>query len=152
MKSLTALLLATLLLFTGCATTPVATAKRIQSAAKVAAYVGTWEFIHQKPEARAAFQTAHDELVFLESQETIDLVTLLAIVHRLPVKELKSPQAQLIIGASMLLLSDYAGSLPVGDMATLKPLVSAIREGIALGLAAAPTTASGVKLPAKTQL
>lgn len=121
------------LLLVGCATTPTQK-QRIETAAKIAAFVGTREFLLEHPESRTGFETARDELLFLETQETLDWVTLLAVVQRLPVKELKSPQAQLIISAGIILLSDYGGSLPTDKISELKPLAKSIREGIELGL------------------
>jgi len=64
----------------------------------------------------------------------VDLATLLAIVNQLPVKELKSSTAKIIITSATILLEDYAGSLPADRLAELRPLVSAIRQGLDLGL------------------
>lgn len=119
--------------FTGCATNQ-ADGQRVQTAAKLAAYVGTAEYLRGHPETRPAFVLAAQQLAVLESQEHIDLATLMAVVNQLPVKELKSERATLIVTAATILLSDYAGSLPVEQLDELKPLAKAIREGINLGL------------------
>jgi len=120
--------------FAGCASTPQADAQRIQSAAKVAAFVGSSEYLRSHPETRAGFVLARDELLVIENSEHVDLTTLLAIVNRLPVKELKSDRATLIVTAATMLLSDYAGSLPIERLDELKPVAKAIREGIDLAL------------------
>ncbi len=121
------------LTFTGCQTTaPVA--QRIQTAAKLAAYVGTKEYLRVHPEQRAGFVLARDLLVQIETSPTVDLPTLLAVVNKLPVKELKTERAQLIVSSATLLLSDYAGQLPLEKLNELKPVAASIREGIELAL------------------
>lgn len=122
-------------LSTGCAIlhNPT-TAQRAATTAKVAAYVGCYEHLQHHPEARLPWTVARDALFQLEGQETVDLVTLMAVVNRLPVKELKSPRAQMVITAATILLTDYVGTIPAEDVGKLKPLVRAIKEGIDLGL------------------
>lgn len=126
--------LALALTFAGCATTSPDQIARIASGSKTAAYIGTAEYLLVKPESRPAFLTARDELVVLENAAVLDVATLLAIVNRLPVKELKSPQAVIIITGASLILSDVAGSIPLDQVNNLRPVVTAIRQGIELGL------------------
>lgn len=119
----------------GCSTTPD-TAQRVQSAAKVAAYVGTSTYLAEHPYALHGFLAARDSLLTLEQAEQIDFATLLAIVQRLPIKELKSETAVIVITSATILLSDYGGAIPVERLEELRPLVAAIRAGIELGLPA----------------
>ena len=128
----TAVLAATLTI-TGCATSPQ-TQQRAQTAAKLAAYVGGSEYLRAHPETRPAFVLARDQLKAIEQAETVDLTTLLAIVNQLPVKELKSDRAQMLVTAATIILADYAGALPLEKLNDLKPVAQAIREGLDLVL------------------
>lgn len=132
-------LAATLGLLTGCAVFNNPTQlQRACTAAKVAAYVGCYEHLQQHPEARPAWTVARDALFQLEAAETVDLVTLVAVLNNLPVKELKSPRAQMVITAATILLTDYLGTIPAEEVVKVKPLVSAIKSGIDLGLGPTP--------------
>jgi hypothetical protein len=119
----------------GCATFgDPGTSQRLASAAKVAAYVGTVEYLRAHPETRPAFELARDTLKTIEASEHVDLATLLAVVNQLPIKELKSERATLIVTSATILITDFAGTLPVDRLDELKPVASAIRQGIDLGL------------------
>lgn len=121
---------------TGCATFGGDnTLQRIQTGSKLAAYVGSAEYLRSHPETRPAFVLARDQLIQIESSEHVDLALLLSIINRLPVKELKSDRAQILITAATLVLSDFAGDLPVEKLDDLKPVAKSIREGIDLALA-----------------
>jgi hypothetical protein len=121
----------------GCTTHPPA-AQRAQSAARLAAYVGTADFLITHPEARPRFESAIAALRRIETSENVDLPTLLTVVQQLPVHELKSDRTLLIVSAATLLLADYTGALPVEQWNDLRPLARAIREGIELGLTSKP--------------
>lgn len=110
------------------------TVQRIATSCKVAAFVGTSEYVRQHPESRSKFEAARDELHILATADVVDWVTLLAIVQRLPVKEVHTERATLIITAATILLSDYAGSLPLNQQAELKVFAKALEDGVALGL------------------
>lgn len=136
MKSIKALF-ATIGLITlaACSTMSPQTQSRVRTGVTVAAYVGTIEALRSHPEYRLGFETAVAELKVLEDGQ-IDTVKLLEIVNRLPVKELKSDRAQMIITAATIVLADEIGATPIEKLNDLKPVVSAIREGIERGLAA----------------
>lgn len=118
----------------GCSTVQPETRARIESAAKLTAYIGSSEYLRAHPETRPAFVLARDELTRLSTAEQLDFPTLLAVVDRLPVKELKSERTQLIVTSATLLLSDYAGALPVERLKELQPLAAALAAGLDLGL------------------
>jgi hypothetical protein len=120
------------LLAIGCQTT--SETQQLATATKMAAYIGTSEYLLAHPEARPKFEAAERELFALESAETIDAITILAIAQRLPVKELKSERAAIYVTAATVLLSDYGATIPVDQINELKPIVRAMREGVALGL------------------
>lgn len=138
-KFLTIGLATTLGLFTGCAVLNNPTQlQRACTAAKVAAYVGCYEHLQEAPAARPQWIAARDALFQLEAAETVDLVTLVAVLNNLPVKELKSPRAQMVITAATILLTDYLGTIPADQIDKVKPLARAIKEGIDLGLGPTP--------------
>jgi hypothetical protein len=112
--------------------------KRIASACKVAAYIGSSAYLAKHPENKGKFELAKNSLATLEGSETLDFTVLLAIVKQLPVEELKSPEATIAITSATLILSDYAGELPLDRINELKPVVVAIREGIDLALLSVP--------------
>lgn len=126
-----------LLMFSGCASmSPEQKARvqsRVQTGATLAAYVGTVETLRARPEYRVGFELAVDQLRLLETGP-MDTIKLLEIVNRLPVKELKSDRAQMIISAATIVLNDEIGSTPLEKLNDLKPIVTAIREGIERGL------------------
>lgn len=130
-------------LFTGCTTTGgggighVITPTRV----KAVAYLGTALALQQHPEYRQGFVLAVSELKLIETQDKIDFATVLAIIHRLPVKQLEGQNAVLYITAATLLLDDLGGSLDLSKVEKVKPYVIGLREGIELGLVpGAPTT------------
>jgi len=134
MKNHLALFLAiALLALPGCSTTQpgqIITPTRV----KAVAYLGSALALQQHPEYRPGFTIAVEQLKVIESQEQIDFATVLAIVHRLPVKELKGQNAVLYITAATLLLDDLGGSLDLAKVEKIKPYVTGLRQGIELGL------------------
>lgn len=140
---LTVAVVATSLLM-GCAN--IQQNQKVATLCKVAAYDGTYLYVKAHPESRVHFQTAVEELKALEAAETVDAVTLLAIVQRFPVKELHSEAATLVVGNATLILSDYTTSVPVEQIENLKPIVKAIREGVELGLGPTPSPSASRRL------
>lgn len=139
MKSIKVVLVVAIgMVFTGCATVGngnVSTVDKMIPIAKTAAYVGTFYAMKEHPEWRPSFETAVAELKFLEAQEKIEFVTLISIVNRLPIKELQSDEAALIVGTATILLSEYGGmAVPLEQVKDLHPVVTAIRDGIELAL------------------
>lgn len=125
-------LLATILIciipigFTGCAN---------PKGVKVAAYLGTSLALTEHPEWKPGFQLAYDELGVLENADTIGIAEVLTILNKLPVKELKSPQAIIVITATTILIQELgANDLTEVQTAKLKPVVRDIRAGIKLAL------------------
>lgn len=132
----TLLLAITIAIPTGCATFGSgSTLQRVQTASKLAAYVGASEYLRSHPETRQAFELARTKLIQIESSEHVDFALLLSIVNQLPIKDLKSPRAQMLITSATIILSDFAGNLPVEQLDDLKPVARSIREGLDLALA-----------------
>jgi hypothetical protein len=134
-KSLAIAAIGSLVMFIllGCASMSQSQKSRLQTAATLAAYVGTVETLRAHPEYRIGFETAVIELKALEEGK-IDTIKLMEIVNRLPVKELKSERATMIIGVATILLQDQLGTTPIEKLDDLKPVVAAIRAGIERGL------------------
>jgi hypothetical protein len=118
----------------GCSTMQPDQLARVKTLCKVAAYVGTSEYLRGHPDAKPKFAEAVTALKILEASETVDLATLLAIVNKLPVKDLGDERGRMVVTAATLILSDYAGSLDAADLKNLLPVVTAIRQGVELGL------------------
>jgi hypothetical protein len=136
MKQIIATFLVTLLCvgLTACKTTPESTLARIKTTCKLAAYVGTAEYLKEHPASRPQFEQASAALKILENAETIDFATLLAIVQRLPIDQLGNADTKIIITAATIILSDWGGSLSLDQLDNIRPVAGAIRQGIELGL------------------
>jgi hypothetical protein len=132
LNSRSALLLIAAVCFAGCKTP--SQNQQLASAVKMAAYIGTSEYLLAHPEAKPKFEQAEQELFALAGAEKIDAITLLAIAQRLPLKQLKSERAAIYITAATLLLSDYGESIPAEQIKDLQPIAKAMGEGIGLGL------------------
>lgn len=102
---------------------------------KTAAYLGTALAIEEHPNWKPQFQKAYDDLGIIEAADTVGLPEVLAILHRLPIKELKSPKAVIIITATALLIEE-TGSPELSPVTTakLRPVVKDLRAGIKLAL------------------
>lgn len=125
----------------GCQSLGPTDVNRVAGSVKIAAFTGTSYALIEHPEWRQAFTDAEKELRFIEAQPTIDFATIMAVVTRLPIKELKSEKAVLSITAGTLLLYQYGDSLLIDEIENLRPIVVALREGIALGLGQPPSRA-----------
>lgn len=127
------------LLSLGCSTTGGSKTQqqRIESGVYVASAIGTSIALQEHPEWRPGFELALNDLKILETQPA-DMVTLMAIITRLPVKELRSSQATLIIEGAIILLSDQFGTTEVAGVddkvKDIRPYIIAIRRGIERGL------------------
>lgn len=145
MKQLALITTLTALLATGCAITPDGQ-RNIAPTIKTAAYIGTAYALSERPEWRPGFIEARNDLALVEQIETIDLVMVLAIVNRLPIKELRDSKAVILMTGAIILLGDFGASLPPEQMDKLRPVVKAMREGIELGLGSPPTILGSPKL------
>lgn len=121
-------------LLCGCGTIAPDNMQRVQTAAKIATYVGATEYLRSHPETRPAFVTAKTTLTQLSQSETLDWVTLLAVVNQLPVKQLQNERAKVIVTVATITISDYAGALPLDRLKELQPLAGAMAEGLTLAL------------------
>jgi ABC-type Fe3+-hydroxamate transport system substrate-binding protein len=124
----------TALLLTGCATSNKLTLQDFTPAIKTTAMVGTTVCLNEHPEWRAGFNEALADLKILESAPTIDFDAIFKIVNRLPIKELKSQNAQLAISGATILLSEYSSKIDLSKLENVRPLVTALVQGLELAL------------------
>lgn len=131
-----ALSLSVALVLASCATLPEPDIIRIAAAVKEAATLGTSEAVRDHPEWRPHFDYATEELELLEKQDQITVANLLDVLSRLPVSELSSDQARIIMSVARLTIA-VAGWSDVKIVQTqqLRPVIIALREGIDAGLA-----------------
>lgn len=127
------------LMAVGCQTGPQGQ-RDLAPTVKTAAYIGTAYSLAEHPEWRPGFVEARNDLALVEQVETIDFALVLAIVHRLPIKEIQNSKAAILVTGAIILLSDYGASLPPDQMEKVRPIVKAMREGIELGLGTPPPT------------
>jgi hypothetical protein len=130
------MIIITLLAMSGCSTLSNRTqGEKLAPIFKLAAYIGTAEALSQNPEWRQAFSDASQEITHLASQETIDFVTLYAAISKLPVKELKSDRATILITSANILLMEFSeGPVSLDTVADLRKIAEAIRDGINIGI------------------
>ena len=107
---------------------------RVKTSAKLAAYIGSSEYMRANPVSRPGFALAVEALKEIETAPTVDLTMLLSVVNRLPTKDIRSERVQMLITSTTILLSDFGGTLPLERLAELRPVATAIREGIELAL------------------
>lgn len=119
-------------LFTGCTT--VKNEQSLESKSKAVAYIATVKVLEEKPQWQPHFEHARDDLKIILAAETIGLPEVLAIVQRLPIKELKGNDATLIIGASMIFFEDDLGTLAIDNPTWLRAVCRGLIAGITLGL------------------
>lgn len=137
----------------GCATSGGGSADniaRIAPLVRVAAQTGeSYYLIEMQKQGDAAVADARDQFgkvvdaldVILASPQ-ITLSSFREILFALPIKQLKDPRAQLLIGTSLTLIDIYAaGGTTVIDLQRvdqLRPIVLATRNGLAVPLGRIP--------------
>lgn len=123
------IVMAVIIMITGCKTT---SDQSLENKSKAVAWVATVKLLEKHPEWRPHFVTVRNDLQILEQSETLGIVEVLAIVHRLPVKELKSGDAALIIGATTLFFEDELGRLEVQNPEAVRYTVRGLIKGLTL--------------------
>lgn len=130
---LTLIALGSLLFTAGCASTGK-TPVDYAPAVKQAAQEGTILALSEHPEWREHFLTAADELNIIALAPTINFQTVIDIVNRLPVKELKSKDAKLAISGARIVLAFVQVEVPLDKVEKYRPIVVALRDGLQNGL------------------
>lgn len=134
---------------TGCKTGPdgqktlnvpsgLSTLTNYTTVATIAAKDGTFLALKSKPEWRPQFVQARDSLLVIARSEQVTLSSVIAIIQKLDVKQLKGETAQLIAGDVQIILEDTVnGKFAVFDKnqsADVAKLADAIARGITIGL------------------
>lgn len=119
---------------TGCAT-GVATTKNIATVAKIAAYEGSKYEIKQDPGSRRYFVAGRDALRGLLSSTNYNPIAFKAALQTLPIKELKSSEATLLLDAAVTLWEPYASRLTALDSEEkVKPVMEAVEVGLTMAI------------------
>lgn len=126
-KSMLACALVACALVLGCKLTP-AGLERLESRVRIVAQLGAGEALLEHKDWKPAFQTAAADLRIIEAGETVSIAQVVAIVQRLPVKELQSDRTKLYVATGMLIL------LEAGTPTELNPDTSAGVKAVARGL------------------
>ena len=149
LTALAACLAVAIIATSGCATTmSQTTQQRVVIGVKLAASIGGAEILVEHPDWRVHFQRAADDLKIIEAGDTVSISQVIAIVQRLPVKELHSPRAVLYANTGVLLLNEVgvATELPLEQSKDVKAVAAALREGIENALeATAPSAKDSVR-------
>lgn len=139
-------LLAALALFAGCTTVGAPDIERISRAVQEAARIGTQEAVRDHPEWIPYFVTTRDSLNILAASDKLTVASLLEAISKLPVSELSSDTARLIIAGAVLTVSIAGWSdIEIVQTEQIRPVVIALSDGINAGLTTQP---SAVRIPA----
>lgn len=127
-------------------TNTVFDASKLAPIAKRLAKEGTRLPLIEHPEWRKEYVKAVVDLKALEARDTIDLSLLTEIVNRIPASELNSQEARLAIEGGETVLEIVDGvleangkTIPLDRVNDVRAVVTALRQGVEEGLAAAPT-------------
>jgi hypothetical protein len=131
-KKMTILLVACLALI-GC-TTVNPDNNPFVAGAKAAAYMGTATELRINPESRPHFERALADLKLLFDGPTLDLIDVLAVAQGLPVKELRSETAVIIITGGIIYLEAVGKQPQAIRTEGIRPFTQALIEGLTLGL------------------
>lgn len=135
--------IALLIISSGCKAVPQ---ERIESRVKLVTQIAAGEALIEKPQWRIGFEQAAADLQVLESTDNVGIGNLIAIIERLPVKQLQSPRARLYIATGTSLILEESGvptELSPATSDKVQGLARAIRQGIQNALAVAfPSSAS----------
>lgn len=127
-----------LIVVAGCATWSDTQKKTTAAIAQIAAKDATYFTLEENPKLRGGFEKAYADLSTLANAEKIELPVLLEIVHRLPVKELKGRNAQVIISDVQIVVQTFAPNngqiLSQENYANPRIVVQALRDGVRMGI------------------
>lgn len=145
LKSLPSLILvASFTLFSGCVAgkpQPITL-----SSIKVAANVGTAIALSDRQDWRPQFVLARDQLGTYLTNGSISGEQLAAILAQLPVQELKSDTARIIISSATILFDDYIRqATDVNKLGAVKDVAQAIYDGLDAAIKATPEQLKAVK-------
>ena len=126
--------------FTGCAilsgnTAPETMAMYVADMRDIGE-LGTRAALMENADLKPEIIKARDSLKALESlpDGDVTLDDLIAVVSKLPIDALQTPRAQLYIFGGKILLRHVQQSVNLSQISNIKPLVTALRQGMDAGL------------------
>lgn len=137
-KLLSTISLVSALFLSGCQTTnneTWLTPQRVEKLTKLTTYVSVSAYLAEHPEDKPAF--AQTKLAFqaLVDQSQWDYVTLVAVLQNLPIKELKTSEAQLAFQGGILLIDLLGyGSFDAKQVEHVKAFIVGFNDGLGLAL------------------
>jgi hypothetical protein len=123
---------ACILTLTGCKTI---TPQRVAAVARSAAYGGTKAALKDHPQLAPGFDKAHDDLMEIatSTRTNLDIIEVVQILQRFPVKQFQSDTATIIVQSTTLLLMGVdLPPIPADRVKDVQLISRAIAEGIAL--------------------
>jgi hypothetical protein len=143
--SVVVLAIAWLLLFTGCAGGPLPVGslvstnqeenlRNLSDAVHEAAATGTEVGLYENPGTRPYFVAALAHLDALIEAKNFDPAELKAALNKLPIKELKSPVARIVINRGISVYRRYAERIDIDRQVYVASTIRALRDGIQEGL------------------
>lgn len=143
-KFLFAIPLSALFVLTGCKTVPnPITIGAIQSAANIGASIA----LNDNPALRPQFQAAHDQLGTFLKDGKLTSAQLTTILNLLPIKELKSDTARIIITTTLVLFDSYIQqATDITKVASIQIVGSALYNGLDTALNATPEQLREIKV------
>lgn len=116
------------------------------SVIRVAANSGVSVALVDRPDWRPQFVEARDELKTLLNAGSISGEQLKSILNRLPVKELKSTEARIVISNTTILFDDYIRqATEINRVAAVGDVALAIYDGLNVALESTPEQLKAVK-------
>lgn len=143
MKCILCCLCGLLLLVPGCATTPTTEGDTALLAADLRdlAIAGSTYALAENPNVRADIIRVRDEIASraaLLEGGPITFDELLSRLNTLPIKELKSSKAILVITTARITLRRVGRNVELGNIPNIRPIAEAIAEGMTEGLKNVP--------------
>lgn len=143
MKPKLSLAIASLVLMFGCSTLTAPDIARISLAVQEAAAIGTSEAVRDHPEWRPIFTQVRDQLNAAAALPTVTVGDLLAAIGKLPVSELSSDTARLVMAAAKLTIAIAGWSdVEIAQTEQVRPVLVALGKGISTGLGTPPAALS----------
>lgn len=126
------------LILSGCVTSSTSTPlARIQSGAKVAAYVTASIDMQKHPARVVPYAKVRDGLALILTNETIDPLQVAEFLRtNLPVQNLNGDTTSIIVAAVGMLFADQLGAVEIKNPPEVKALATGIRDGLDIALAA----------------
>src|SRR5688572_18983311 len=142
MNKILTLIALTVTLFTGCATTgdggmSDGDVALLAQDIRDVAHAGTVYALAENPEWRVNITRVRDQILIASGDlsDPITFDSLISVLQGLPLKELKSSEALLVITGLKITLRRAGRNVELGNIASIRPIAQALADGISDGLA-----------------